>query len=136
MEKEFIPYQEALELKELGFDEPCLAYYDGDKTFYPMGTVIGPDTIHFGLFYPSIQKNASTVLVGSPLHQQAFKWFREKHKLYHHINPLTMYQSTMRGYFCEIKWVDYSHSLGRYELYEDAELACLKQMINILKSKQ
>ena len=26
MEKEFVPYEQALELKELGFDEPCLAY--------------------------------------------------------------------------------------------------------------
>jgi hypothetical protein len=28
MENEFIPYEQALALKELGFDEPCLAYYD------------------------------------------------------------------------------------------------------------
>jgi hypothetical protein len=27
MTAEFIPYEQALELKELGFDEPCLAYY-------------------------------------------------------------------------------------------------------------
>ena len=27
MNKEFIPYEEALELKRLGFDEPCLTYY-------------------------------------------------------------------------------------------------------------
>ena len=26
MEKEFIPYEQALALKELGFDEPCLVY--------------------------------------------------------------------------------------------------------------
>jgi len=28
MEKKFIPYEEASELKELGFDEPCFAFYD------------------------------------------------------------------------------------------------------------
>ena len=27
MKKEFIPYKQALLLKELGFDEPCLGYY-------------------------------------------------------------------------------------------------------------
>jgi len=27
LEKEFIPYEQALALKELGFDEPCLGYY-------------------------------------------------------------------------------------------------------------
>jgi hypothetical protein len=28
MNKEFIPYEQALALKELGFDEPCLGFYD------------------------------------------------------------------------------------------------------------
>lgn len=28
MNKEFVPYEQALALKELGFDEPCFAYYD------------------------------------------------------------------------------------------------------------
>jgi len=27
MDKEFIPYEQALELKELGFDEKCMKYY-------------------------------------------------------------------------------------------------------------
>jgi hypothetical protein len=27
MEKDFVPYEEALALKELGFDEPCFAVY-------------------------------------------------------------------------------------------------------------
>ena len=31
MQKEFIPYEQALALKELGFDEPCFAVYI-DKT--------------------------------------------------------------------------------------------------------
>lgn len=31
MEKEFIPYTLALELKELGFDEPCFNTYNLDK---------------------------------------------------------------------------------------------------------
>ena len=29
MKTEFIPYEQALELKELGFDEPCFGRYDG-----------------------------------------------------------------------------------------------------------
>ena len=35
MIKEFIPYEQALALKELGFDEPCFGLYHNDKTFYP-----------------------------------------------------------------------------------------------------
>jgi len=28
MEKEFVPYQPSLDMKELGFDEPCFAGYN------------------------------------------------------------------------------------------------------------
>lgn len=31
IEKEFIPYEQALDLKKLGFDEPCFATYNSDK---------------------------------------------------------------------------------------------------------
>jgi hypothetical protein len=34
MNKEFIPYEQALDLKELGFDEPCFGWYSKDGTFY------------------------------------------------------------------------------------------------------
>lgn len=30
LEKEFVPYQESIELKELGFNEPCFSYYELD----------------------------------------------------------------------------------------------------------
>jgi hypothetical protein len=52
MNKEFIPYEQALELKELGFKK------DND----------------FGLLYKGDD-------IPSILYQQAFRWFREKHGL-------------------------------------------------------
>ena len=33
MKKEFVPYEQSLALKELGFDEPCLTYYFSDGAF-------------------------------------------------------------------------------------------------------
>lgn len=50
MNKEFIPYEQALELSELGFDEECFTYNDNSKIF------------RAGVLY-----------------QQAFRWFREKY---------------------------------------------------------
>ena len=29
LEKEFVPHEPSLALKELGFDEPCFAFYNG-----------------------------------------------------------------------------------------------------------
>ena len=35
MKKEFVTYEIALELKELGFDEPCLAFFEINNTHQP-----------------------------------------------------------------------------------------------------
>jgi hypothetical protein len=34
MDKEFIPWNEALALKELGFDEPCFGYFYTEDKFF------------------------------------------------------------------------------------------------------
>ena len=34
-DKEFVPYQPSLDMKELGFDGECFGLYHNDKTFYP-----------------------------------------------------------------------------------------------------
>lgn len=82
MEEQFVPYELALKLKELGFDRKCLAYYDMKGVFYPMGTVSGPKEIYFGTFIPKYQyKDDLEPLVAAPLWQQAFEFFRDKYKL-------------------------------------------------------
>jgi predicted ATP-grasp superfamily ATP-dependent carboligase len=65
MENLFVPYEIALKLKEKGFDEPSLAYYDKDKDF-----IIG------------ILNNIGLKrFISAPLYQQVVDWFREKHKI-------------------------------------------------------
>ena len=41
MEKEFIPYEQALALKELGFDEHCFGLYENGKLGYSFSTSQG-----------------------------------------------------------------------------------------------
>jgi hypothetical protein len=65
MNKDFTEYQEALELKQLGFDEPCLASY------YRAGKKL--DIAEY------VRHGEYTVL--APLYQQAFRFFREKYNL-------------------------------------------------------
>ena len=60
MNKEFIPYEQALELKKLGFDEPCIAGINVNSVELKMVNY-NPE-----LYLPT------------PLYQQAFRWFREK----------------------------------------------------------
>ena len=139
MTKEFVPYTLALKLKKLGFDEPCLAYYDEQGKHYPMGTVVGPNTIHFGTFLPSIQKGASALLTGSPLYQQAFRWFREKYGLFVSPNVIS-YEDGPYLWFFEINStvLPFGTDLGEtddYKTYEEAELACLDKLIELVESE-
>ena len=111
MEKEFVPYEIALELKQLGFDEPCMASKD---------------------------MNNDEGLIQLPLYQQAFKFFREKYDLDSFVKHL--YKSTIKvGYYFGIdqyKGVEFQMDFDAwYDTYEEAELACLKELIKIVKNK-
>jgi len=118
MNKEFIPYEQALDLKKLGFDELHFGVYG--KSEGTLFKVIGDkfdiiDDIHF---------------IKVPLYQQAFKFFREKHNL---VGLITTFNS--RNNF---RYAIYAEYIGveDYNTYEEAELACLKKLIEIVKNKQ
>jgi len=147
LEKEFVPYQESLELKELGFNEPCFVkiwwlnsvHYQTKVPFKPHITMNGQD-IKFE--YPTPEKHPSTEFdileLQVPTFSQAFRWFREKKEL-HAIYTMgddwnNFYwqiwkNDTMtKTYVCSSDYV--------FETYEEAELACLRKLIEIVKEKQ
>ena len=122
MKNEFVPYEQALQLKELGFDEPCLASYEtafGKGIDFELGYIIdGP-------------KN----YVLTPLYQQAFRWFRERYKL------LGTPQYFTGGFYCytinDMKDTKKSNRLfTEFPSYEEAELACLIKLIEIIKKQR
>lgn len=107
MNKEFIPYEQALELKGLGFNEYCFkTSWDFDIT--------------------------DKVNVGLPLYQQTFRWFRDVHGLNGVIEGSKKY-----GFeWCIFPDIDYyMKPPNNFNTYEDAELACLKKLIEIVKNK-
>ena len=114
MKNEFIPYEQALELKELGFDELCMAGYDKD--------FIGKLYIGFSTDDGALFNTEYYIL--APLYQQAFRWFRENHNLHHEIE--------YNGY----EYVGYVSGMTAniFKTYEEAELACLKKLIEIAKN--
>ena len=122
MTKEFVPYEQALALKELGFDEICFGYYDPQGKFQYSYTPLG----YF---------NSRTIV---PLYQQAFRWFREKHELYHSIIP---YRSTHDNYVDGTFHIEVRDSNGKdhaeYDdneyFYEEAELAYINKLIEEIK---
>jgi hypothetical protein len=124
MEKEFIPYELALALKELGFDEPCFFSYDYWNTERLANT-----------YYNYVNYNVREKSVSAPLYQQAFRWFREKYEFEFHIG---CYRHTSVKYY-QVYIDDVlgkrSYSFGKSLTYEEAELECLKKLIEIVKEK-
>ena len=109
MNKEFISYEQALELKELGFDELCLAWHNSGRLFIDNYNAIN-------------SKMDFDYCCALPLYQQAFRWFREKYDLF---ISITHYEN---GYSI--------NDLRRFETYEEAELECLKKLIETIKNNK
>ena len=129
--KNFIPYDLALELKELGFEEPCFAFYglyrdDYKRTrlsiFKNLKTYYLPDVHHLD------------VTCDVALYQQAFRFFREKYGLHYIICK----NIQMDGYgYREVILIPYMEENENtiFKTYEEAELACIKKLIEIAKEQ-
>jgi hypothetical protein len=134
MEKEFIPYEQALALKELGFDEPCFTYYYNGGILSTTPRESGDDIKYQGDYKFDNHQNSyleDDDDCSSPLYQQAFRWFREKYQInswiYPNLNGLYSISNVRRGV-----------GLGKvseHQTYEEAELECLKKLIEIVKQK-
>ena len=122
MSKEFIPYELAVKLKELGFDEPCFTYYYNDNSQIRTGLSIH---INNGWTYKGTKRLETTL---APLYQQAFRWFREKYDL-----TSWVYTSQMSKFYYTILYGRYVKSHESSNTYEEAELACLEKLIEIVK---
>lgn len=71
MEKQFVTYEIALKLKELGFNDPCFAYW---FTVNGKNPQISKRDIHFNGY-----KNYSDSNTIAPLWQQVIDWLRIQH---------------------------------------------------------
>jgi hypothetical protein len=115
---DFVPYELALELKQLGFTEPCLASY------YHAGRRL--DICEY------INHGEYTVL--APTYSQAFRWFRDKYDLYCYVEP---YKDNQFDYVVVSDLFGQEDCDGELlNTYEEAELACLKKLIEIANGKQ
>ena len=122
MNKEFIPYKQALELRHLGFDYKSLFYYThGLNGYYVKYGDYLYDNNHW-MFTADDGKNRHLICV-APLYQQAFRWFREKYNMHFWAQQFT--DGTWRT----------TYDWGLFNTYEEAELSCLKKLIEIAKNK-
>jgi hypothetical protein len=127
MNKEFVPYELALELKQLGFDEPCFAFYD-ESLYFPN------NENQYGTF---CNQKLDASSCSAPTYSQAFRWFRDKHNLRCQINYIgglinktTWWDISIIGHYN----TDPKEWEMKYQPYEEAELECLKKLIEIVKT--
>ena len=124
MEKEFIPYEQALALKELGFDEECLMYWND----------YGKQAVSRFQLLNKIN-SWSMNYIEAPTFSQVFRWFRVKYDLRiwiesnHGISHFEYVIATTNSDFINKQFNDSSY----YKTYEEAELECLKKLIEIVK---
>ena len=129
---EFIPYEQAIALKGLGFDEECLASWS-PKTKELIPTLYGCGVLLFNVD-GLITNKTEDILCSAPLYKQAFRWFREKHNLNAEISYSMSYKwqyiindMIKDDVVCEILY---------FKTFEEAELECLKKLIEIVKNEK
>lgn len=122
MKNQFLPIEEATSLKHIGYKEPCLA-------FYLNGDILFPHELD--------HKKHEQYIIAAPLYHQAFNWFLKNHKLHCVIIPTPQMFWTFKIINLgnsEIETPPYKDvNAYDYSTTEEAELACIREMINTVK---
>ena len=121
MKIEFVPYELALRMRNLGFNEPCFVWAD----------IYTKENVYM---YPTNENNMNQYneTVSIPLFQQAFRWFREKYDWTIKVNQVSKnnWSYTLSNFPNDKKYYG-----ELYQTYEEAELACFKKLIEIVELK-
>ena len=138
MEKEFVIYSLALRMKKLGYNGSCFAFYQVENfEEKPCGVDDRDEYIRTG-FATCKNSEIPEHFTSAPTFQQAFRWFREKYDLTISIKRNRKYKTVKRYEVTidastddkfDIFGMDY------YDSYEEAELACIEKLIEIVEQK-
>jgi hypothetical protein len=131
MEKEFVPYEQALELAKLNFNEKCFGYYG-----------IGNE-LHIEISWNLDSNLVRRNFIASPTFSQAFRWFRERYNLEYQIlksangNYSVIIHKNTQEYLDSIAGLINAclDEIVDCYSYEEAEIECLKKLIEIVKQK-
>jgi hypothetical protein len=129
--KDFVFHEEALELKKLGFDEPCFGFYTYKRELRRYTNFDGELND-----FQTLKNSSITMGDGwctAPTFSQAFRWFRENGYInsIRSLSPFNHEYSIIIGVL-----IDDAVFSDAYYTYEEAELACLRKLIEIVKQKQ
>lgn len=128
MNKEFVPYDIALKLKELGFNEDCFGFYEkslmGKQERFSLRLDWTPQDYPFD----------NDLHCLAPIWQQVFDYFRNNYYLHVEIRSYTAKKFTFVIQKLEnvVNYIEYGGIHNSFNNYEEARLACLEKLIKIL----
>lgn len=126
--KEFlVPVEIAKELKEIGFDEPCLFVLNPHNTLILSSEVHDKGIIDIRKIKPRSNGKLGEDFCSVPTYEQVFGWFREN-GLYGNIETGSKYNSI---YIFSDNDLDMGSNI--YPTYEEAREELLKRLIKIYK---
>jgi len=124
LEEEFVPYNLAKQIKQLGFKQECFGYYIDVEVPSPF------------LVKNIISDDQGGYFTLAPTFSQAFRWFREKYNLRHSVfeiedkNKISgSIKGTRKNNFKHYGFIDF------YDTDKEAELECLKKLIELCKNQ-
>jgi hypothetical protein len=123
LEEQFIPLKESFDMKELGFEDDCLAIHSIN---------LMTENEDWELKIGGVWKNQELVdSIKAPMYSQCFDFFRKKYNLYYKIHPC----GEMTSFVFSIQDINFETFYDEYKTPEEAEFACLIKLIEIVKTK-
>lgn len=137
VEKEFVPYNRALRMKALGFDEPCFASW---SYTYELQNYV---ELKLGYIIDGPRNYTN-----APTFSQVFRFFREKYDLDGETCRYNLSHSEAKILGINLKEIKFKYlavingedfpelnDMLLYDSREEAELACLDKLLEIVESK-
>lgn len=123
MKKQFVPYRQSLELKELGFNQECIARY-----WTNIFQLRSPENFN--------SENHKINSVSAPIWQQCFNWIEDNYKIYVTMDNLILSYSIVTITESEgIKIVRNMSANDYFKSREEINLECLKELLQIINKK-
>jgi len=136
MKKQFVTYDIAKALKEKGFNEPCMAWFNGNSD-----EMLEPVNQNYFDSLETFNTTANSDLnpLSAPLWQQAILWLAKEHKIFVEL-PKTRWDNT--GHIIQIKQYNKRSTLcaaAKYfcaDTYEEARKLGVQEAIIVIHKRK
>ncbi len=135
-EEFLVPVQIAKELKEIGFNEPCLFVLNPHNTLILSSEVHDKGIIDIRKIKPCNNGKLGEDFCSVPTYEQVFAWFRKK-GLFHSIILTKDFIENDIFFSCEIRNANTNIiTMFSSNTYEEAKIELLKRLIEIYRNEK